>query len=585
MSAMRRLWSWISGPLERIKDGLTEVQWDLLRGALVVGALGVVGAAVYFVGGPLWRRWENRQALAQAAAFEEKRDYRSMVLALRRATELEPVDYATWLEAERELAEIGSPDALVADEQLTRLSPNDISLRLALIQDALRFGRVDTAAQQLAGLSDAAKRDIAFHRLAAALAAAQGRRADYEKELASVIAADPQNLNARFTYASLRLWSSDRIVSAAARADLDGMLTEPTLRVRAAIELLMEAGRERDAPAMSHLLIRLMQLFAPGTPADFAEKNPPGWTALLNGLKRAALDSPTDAALMARWLTDLGRGEEALLWIGQLPDADRNAPIVMDVAAELNASAGHLGALDILLRRGAWGDLTEDTVTLAIASRVEVLRYDAARGRATWNDAIAACGSSTLAIRSMARLAELWKDSAGRIVALQAALAQDPAANWAFQALRNDDIARRDLSALWQLYDQRRQHLPNDQALAAEWILLGCVLNRATPDAYNQADAMRAADANSRLIAIADVAALWRRHRLDAAWAVLTSFSAQERVQPSIAFWVAVVQADRGHAQEAVEALADAYKRSWSQPERLLLVKAASEAGYDEPPD
>ena len=96
------------------------------------------------------------------------------MLALRRATELAPGDLATWRAAAQILAEIGSPETLVAQEQLTRLAPQDMALRLAVAEVALLLGRFDPAEATLGGLDAAARRDVAFHRLGGGAGAGHG---------------------------------------------------------------------------------------------------------------------------------------------------------------------------------------------------------------------------------------------------------------------------------------------------------------------------------------------------------------------------------------------------------------------------
>ena len=80
-----------------------------------------------------------------------------------------------------------------------------------------------------------------------ALATAQGRELDIERELAALIAVEPGNLDARFTYEARRLWNADPAGAAAARAALADLQREPSVRIRATIELLAEAARQRTA--------------------------------------------------------------------------------------------------------------------------------------------------------------------------------------------------------------------------------------------------------------------------------------------------------------------------------------------------
>src|SRR5581483_7867308 len=103
---------------------------------------------------------------------------------------------------------------------------------------------------------------------------------------------------------------------------------------------------------------------------------------------------------------------------------------------------------ETLLRRGAWGPVPFDAVTLAVASRLQAVRYDPARGHATWSDALAACGASDAGLRALVRMAQAWRDPEDAETALEAVVSREPEAYWAYGALRNSYAARRDLVAL-----------------------------------------------------------------------------------------------------------------------------------------
>ena len=512
---MRTIMSRLRPAIEYFQGRLTVVHWAILRALAGLLALCAVAVGVYLAGHPLWRRWQSRTALAEAGVFAGEKDYRSMLLALRRAGELEPADLATWREVERDLAEIGSPEVLMADKKLAQLAPKDTGLRLAFVQDAIKFGRFGAAEEKMAGLDAAARRDVAFHRLAAALATALGNSAALETHLAAIVAAEPGNANARFTFAALRLWSTEPAKAMAARAEMETLLADPATRIRAAIELMSATARRRDAAAFQLVMTRLLDVFAPGTPPDFSRPDPAAWEALLRGMKTAAAGTPSDAALLARWLYDLGRGREAIAWLAALPAGSRESLIVLDVAAELNAEAGELGPLDALLRRGAWGPLPGDAVTLALAAHLQLLRFDARRGRSTWGDAVAACGASIEGLRALARMAEIWRETEGVEQALQAVLDRAPQSVWAYQALRNVYVAGRDLPGLWRLYGRWARALPDDTEAAAQWIVIGCIIDRAGPEAYARAAALRDKAPHSRLVAIATAAAISQAYRAD----------------------------------------------------------------------
>jgi len=576
---MRALWLKFRKPVERMTDRLTEAQLDSVRVILALLAIAVIGSAGYFAGWPAWQRWQNRRSLSQAETFAGKGDFRSLILVLRRATQLAPNDIETWRKTARLLGEIRSPDELVARERLVQLAPRDMALRLALAQEAVDASRFDIAESALAGVDGATRQGVAFHRLAASLAAAQGRSTDLEKEFKAILALAPADLDARFGYAALRLWGTDQEAREAARAELEKLLMEPSLRVRAAIELLSEASNQDDPQLVAEVLDLLLARFAPGTPADFSTPAAPAWTALLAGVKAAAAASPADAALVARWLAAMDRWAEALSWLESLPPGVRTAAGVTDIAAQLSAEHGDLPRLGRLLRGGAWGDWPASAQTLAIASRIQSLHFGKETARTTWKDATAACGKSSAGFRALSRLASIWGDFDGEDGVLQAALREDPRAFWAYDALRTLYVANDDLPRLWDLYGAWSQQLPDDASIAAARIMLGSVLDRGG-SGVAAAGQLRARFPGSLPAQVAYAAALWRGGRAAEAWPVLAALPPEALERPDVSFWVALVQADRGHPMEAAAALRRVMPRITGKEEKSLLQAAAVKVGF-----
>jgi hypothetical protein len=426
----------------------------------------------------------------------------------------------------------------------------------------------------MAGFSEAARHDVAFYRLAVAIAVAEGRSDELPARLERLIAADPADLNARFTYAALRLWSPDALVQDAAQAELENLVSNRSFRIRAAIELLSESARRNDPKRVQLLLTWLLSIFSPGARPDFSAPAVPGWTALVEGIKSAAAAGPaSDASLVARWLADMGRRREAISWLQGLPDSLRRDPVALDTLAELAAEEQDLPRLDRLLRDGAWGPLPDEARMLGLSAHIELQQFDNQRGRKIWSDAVLACGDSVAGLRALVRLANAWHDADGAELALRRILDRDPKIFWAYDALRTSYAARGDLRDLFGLYDQWVRQVPDDDEIVTQWILLGCVLNKGTPEMY-----ARAADlgADPPSGALAKAAALWRQGRPEDAWSALMKLPEARLHDPTTAFWVALVAADSNRNNEARRAIADA-RALQLPPEQAALLEDAAE--------
>ena len=565
-------------------EHLTETQKDLLRLGLIVFGAAALAGAVYFFAAPSWRGWRHRQALRQALEHAERQDYRGSMLALKRATELAPLDLATWREVAERLAELGSPQSVLAHENMVRLAPGDVSLRLALVGEALRFGQTGSADAALRELDKAARADASFHRLAAALSMATGEAAQLEEHLAALIAASPNDFIARFNLAALRVWNLDTAKRDDALAELEALTSAPPVRVRAGLELLKHAARTRDAARARHvvdiLLDRLPSPASPPAPAsDSGSEAPAGWLELVAALQAdAAHTGGAEVELVARWMAEVRLRKEALAWIDTLPAALRDTQPVQRAEVSLGAETDNLDRLATLLRAGALGPLPADTVQLALTSRLQRRRYQETHGRDTWQDAIASCRGDPAALGALATLAELWRDPAGNEQVLLAVLESQPQATWVFEALRNNYLARAEMTKLWQLHEKWVRADPANPAVARTWLHLSAVLDRVSPEAAGLA-AHRAeapdADPLDRCLA---AAIAWRRKQLPAALQWLASVPAAARERADVAFWLAVILADSPsdeHREPARQALAQAKRPGLAAEEIALLVKKA----------
>ncbi len=557
---------------------LDESQRAARQWALAALALAVLAVPAWYFGRPFWQRWQRERALEQVRVFAQRNDYRNATLALRRAAELSPNDPTTWQEAVRVLGDIGSPDVLQAREQLARLAPEDVGLKLALAGEALRFERVELAEQTLQAIAREERRDAAFYRLAAALALALGRSDELEENLAKLAAALPGDAQARFGLAAVRLWSGDEAKQAAGRAEIEALTAEPKVRIRAALELLKDANRQHDERRTTTAMTLLLRRFAPELPKDFPSASLAAWTMLVERLKAAAAsDGPGEAAALARWLADLGQAREALVWLESLPAPAGADGAVKEMLAQLSAEIGDLDRTEKYLREGAWGGWPRDVLTLAMASRLQRLRYNEAHARATWEDAVASAGDSAAGLRALVRLAEAWREPDAMEAALQAAAERGAGGGaWALEALETIYRGRRDLAKLWSLYDGWIKLRPQDERLAAKWIVVGCLLNRGGAALAARAETLEAEGEQRVSARLALAAARWRQGRPRETVKLIEELPPEVREKPGAAFWVALAQADLGNKALTGTALAVAVRGGISAEELGLLRAAAA---------
>jgi len=561
-------------------DNLTESQYDTLRIVAVVGGLAVLGAVGYYVGEPAWAHWQSRQALAQSRVFEAKKDYNSMLLALRRATQLAPRDRFVWEETARELGEIGSPEELTAREELTRLRPGDRIVQLAFAEEALRFGRYDTAKTALDAVDDASKTDLEYQRLAVRLAVAQGQASELRVQLKKLLKLEPKNANARFTYAALNLWGSDAAAAEAARQEMNLLLDEPTTRLRAAIEMITEAVRHGTPLRVHQVLQRCLSVFAPDSPALAVDSDVQRWEALLAALKKAAPPVASDTALLARWLADMRRVPEALAWLESLPAALRTAPMVLDLTAQLAAEGKDDAELAKALTAKAWGAWAPAAWQLAIQYRQERERPPGSPPPVQWTDVIKASGDTFDGLRNLARLANAWQRPADADAAWLALLDRAPMITWVYQALESSYVSQGNLAGLLALYTRWSQTFPLDDTITERLTFTAVLLDRVSAATTARVNAITTNDTPALLAKAAD---LWRRGRPWDAEKMLFTLPEADQKGGAGSFWIALSESDLRHTEAAVDALKLAYGFPRGPEEKALLDAAAYKVHYTAP--
>lgn len=528
----------------------SEMQRDVWNMGIFVVVFGVLAGAGWFFGWPMVQEWRQGTAIEQVEQFAEQDDYRNALLALRRATEANPAEPAVWQRAAEFLARIGSPEVVVAQRNLARLSPDDVGLKVALVTEALRFSDLESAVEGLEQLEEAARHDAAFHRLAAAVALAMGEQEELRLHLQALITAAPDDYRARFNLAAIDVWSTNEDVAAAAGVELGRLCTQPEVRVRAALERLKLAAASRSEATVDQEVAFLVRAFDPSQTqlALFRSdpNEPPGWTQLLNLLKEAARRDDTDAALLARWMADIGLDLEALNWVKSLPPEMREADQLTITLVDLSARTNDLELLREVLVSGRMGQIPVSTINLALAARVQSLEFGGDRSRPTWEDAVATSANSLAGLRVLARLGGMWEDQLEVNLALEQIVELYPREFWACEALRINYAVSGDLEMMWRLYQIWSARVPHNRSVQSTWIMLASILNRVNQDHLAKADHLWAtrSEATDPAVVLAVVAAIWRSGSPEVAERYLRYMPVGAERQPRTLLWRGILAAE-----------------------------------------
>lgn len=565
---------------------LTEMQRDHIKVGATITVFLLVAGVGYYWSRPHLRRWERDQALEQAKDFAAQRDYRNALLALQRAMEKDANDVSGWTQVAEFLSELGSREVLVARRNLVTLAPDDLSLRLGFVLDALRFGDVDAARQAFSGVSEGAREEVSFFRMAAAIAYVAGKTAELEGSLEEIVRRAPTDHSAAMDLATLRLWGPDAARAQAAKQNLVVLLKQPDVRVRASVELLKHVAqtgtRDEARTLVAVLHARLIGRPAPQPTATGAEAltEPPGWTAVVEALKREGIRWAHDAAVVARWLSTIGQSREALVWLDTAEEKIRRSLVVSAAALELAVTINDVERLRPLLLQGAWGNGRADAIDLAFAARWQRQMARPLNAQATWSDAIAASADSLPALRVLTRLAMAWNDSEGARAAMLAIIDRFPSERWAWETLKLEYARKQETPKLWQLYDKWTRAQPDNRVVAQDWITLSVLTGQVTSGVHSRARELFQNTPTDVPSAIAYALSLRAQKRPADALAVLEKLSTADQAIPRVVLWRGVLQADTGQKSAARATLASVASAKL-MPEEIYAMREASAAAAE----
>lgn len=547
--------------LGNLWNPLTETQRDVCK---IVAGLGVLAPLVMlglYLAKPRVQRWQRDQALAEARALTAKKDYRNALVAFHRVIDKSPTDVESWKLVADFLSETGSPEVLVARRNLVWLAPDDISLRLGFVLDALRFGDVNGASEVVGGVREGAREEVAFYRMAAALAYAMGRTGEFEANLEELLKRQPGDHNAALDLATLRLWGADAAKAAEARRALVELLREPDVRVRAAVELLKyvaRTGTRSDADALVAVLHRIFLNRPPADPigAGPAMAEPPGWLAVTEALKTNAAGSANDAAVLARWMAAIGQPREVLVWIDSLDAKVRRSPLVAAATMELSLMLDDAARLRPLLLDGAWGRASLETVDLAFAARWERKQGKTDDARNTWANALQSANESLPALRVLSRLAVAWGDPEGAQAAMFAVVKRYPTERWAWEALRIEYSRKQDTSKLRALYEKWVASPVANRFIEQDWVVLNFLTGQAAATVFARAEALHEAEPLDPVATLGYALSLRAQKLPREAFIVIDGLVGDDRTNPRALLWRGVLLAELGRRVEARQTLA-----------------------------
>lgn len=542
--------------------------------SLVIAAVVTAG----WVGRKAYRKGTEHRLVAQAEAYLEKKDIRNASLCLQRALQLNPVNIQACKLTADMLESVGSPEALSWRIRAVQINPLDSQLRFAVAASALKANNPSAAASALAAVDDQGRQSAEFHKLAGALAWSTGHAADAEAQYLEALQLEPTNLAVRINLATIHLSSTNVAVANAARASLEEMATNSTLKLTALRYLVEDAAAHKAADRALSFSRRILQ----DPECAFGDKihhlqllektRSPEFAGALASVKQEAQRDPNSAFLLGQWMLSTAGPTNALAWLATLPPATRtNAPVPLVITDCLFAERNWPDLLS-LVNSQDWGDFNYYRLMLETAAhRAEGNGRDATTA---WQRALTQATHRLDRLTRMAQVTSAWGWNSERVEVLNEVVTEFPREKWAAEQLSAIFYANGNTRELGRLMtriymaDPSNNRIKNN--LANIMLLEKSDLQKANElarDAYQSST-------NNPYFASTYAYSLLLQDKTAQASEVISGIKPEYLKIPSVAAYYGTVEARSGHRDLAREPLALA-ETGHLLPEEKELVQTA----------
>jgi len=528
------------------------------------------------------RIWKQERLVRQARTFLARSDAPNALVCLRRTLQINPKNVAA-CRLMADFAEMaGMPDAVGWRSRLVELEPKSLSDRLALARVAVAMGDTMTANQVLDGMDAAARDTAAYHRVAGAADWGASRVSEAEAHFLQAARLDPTNAVSRLDLATLSLHQTNEQAAAIGRVVLRGLCADRSVRREALRQLSFDALRHanldralefsqqllRETNSLfSDRLLRLDVLHATRSSAQ---------PAFLKTLQSESTHNPARACEVARWLLRTGKPQEALDWIGSLPQGTRTSLAVQMAEADCYIAARDWSVLLANLEKQSWFDL--DSLRLACRARAFKEQGMSAPAKAEWLAAMRATSNRREPLVQLLNLTSLWGWGPEQEDVLWAVVKGYPKEQWAAEALSRRLFAAGRTDSLLRLYEQAARNGPDNVAILNNLALTALLLESWNKRPHDLAHQVYARNPTNEVCVSTYAYSLLVQERPDQALTAIERLKPEQLEHPGIAAYYSIILSASGNGERAKKYLALASKASLLPEEQKLVERARKES-------
>jgi tetratricopeptide (TPR) repeat protein len=520
----------------------------------------------------------SARLLAQSRHYFALKDFPNVELCLHRALQLNPFNVA----ANKAVAELlearGSRLALEWRKRVVQLDPADPTNRLALAETALKVRDLSSAARALRELTGSATNSAAFHKLAGALAWAEGRNEDAERYYTEALRLEPTNLLSRLNLATIHIASTNRAVVDSARSTLEDLTTNTACKLTALRYLTSDAVLHKALPRA----VKFSGLMVDDTNASVLDKiehlgllhkvDTTAYEQWLTTLEHESAHSANQAFALANWKNSIEGPTNTLRWLQKLPaEIQTNQPVPLIITDCQLALQDWDGVLSVVSSQD-WAEA--NYCRLALQSRAERALGKEYIFKTAWNKAVTAASQRLDRLARLAQLSADWGWKPERTEVLRTIVAQFPKARWASAQLLEQLYAVGNTQGLKELLSRIYPEEPTNARLKNAFANVSLLRKTELEKAFRLSKEAYESLPEDPFIVSTYSFSLLLQHKPDEALKAVSKLKPEALQIPEVAGFYGVVQAESGH-KELAKASLERAEAANLLPEEKELVRLA----------
>jgi predicted Zn-dependent protease len=506
-------------------------------------------------------------------------DYRNASLSARQALQRNPRNVEA-CRVTAELAELSrSPSALDWRRRVAEAEPT-VENKLMLASTAMRAQGppYPLATQTLEELAEAGKGVAAYHAACAELALKLKNPGEAATRFEQAGRLEPTNELYQFSFAVLRLQSTNAAVASDARATLERLQASPHFGPVALRWLVAESVARNDL-ATAERFSKQLVAGAHSAPADRLqhltlprEAKSPGFTNYLQSVQRTALTNAPEVYGLSAWMLSHGLADDALGWLTNCPAKLRSEQPVPLAIVDCYLVREDWGALETFLLEQKWAD--RECLRWAYLSRAASEQNQKLAAELRWRSAIREANDRLGPLMALLGLATTWGPTQAKEDLLWRIAQRFPGERWALRELERTYMAAGNTYGLNKVYSTMASYdsrnFPAQNNLAATSLLLKLNL----PHAYELAKEVFAQNPGQKDFAATYAYSLHLQGRTKDGLAVFQKLRPEALETPSVALYYGVLLSAAGDTSNASKYLEIAHTSDWLREEKALVAQA-----------